>query len=92
MDDSPPVREIATKQYNTLKVKVGTVKKFIAAMASRWLLRKAAQRFAGSRLLGALRIRRNSVRYEISKPSIFNSLWIRGAPQIGLSTTMRKMS
>jgi hypothetical protein len=35
------------------------------------MLRKAAHRLAGSGLLGALRIQRNTVRSETSKPSIF---------------------
>jgi hypothetical protein len=68
------------KQYSTPKVSVGTVKKSIAAMASRWLFRKASHRFAGSGLFGALLIQRMTVRSEMSKPSIFNSPWMRGAP------------
>ena len=36
------------KQYSTPKVIVGTVKRSIAAMASRWFRRNANQRFAGS--------------------------------------------
>ncbi len=40
---------------------------------------------------GALRIQRSTVRSEISKPSIFSSPWMRGAPQVGFSVTMRKM-
>ncbi|MGA3081668.1 MAG: hypothetical protein ABSD44_09845, partial [Terracidiphilus sp.] len=41
-------------------VSVGTVKKSIAAMDSRWLLRNAAHRFAGSGLRGAFLIQRNT--------------------------------
>jgi hypothetical protein len=52
----------------------------IAAIASRWLLRNAAQRLADSGFLGAFRIQRRTVRSEISYPSIFSSPWIRGAP------------
>src|ERR1039457_1509510 len=80
------------KQYSTPKVNVGTVKKSIAAIASRWLHRNAAHRLAGSGLLGALRIQRRTVRSETSKPSIFNSPCIRGAPQVLFTATMRKMS
>src|SRR4051794_15871221 len=80
------------KQYSTPKVSVGTVKKSIAAMASQWLLRKAAHRLAGSGHLGALRIQRNTVRSERSKPSIFNSPWMRGAPHVEFSATIRKIS
>jgi hypothetical protein len=72
-------------------VSVGTVKESIAAIASRRLLRKAAHRFAGSGLRGALRIQRSTVLSEISKPGIFNLPWIRGAPQVEFSATMRKM-
>ena len=62
------------KQYNTPKVSVGTVKKSIAAsLASRWLLKNAVHRAAGSGFLGALRIQRKTVRSERSKPSIFSS-------------------
>jgi hypothetical protein len=68
------------------------MKKSIAAIASRWLFRNSAQRFAGSGFLGALRIQRRTVLSERSKPSIFNSPWMRGAPQVLFSATMRKMS
>src|SRR5260370_38212074 len=54
------------KQCRTPKVSVGTVKKSIAAIASRWLSKKAAQRFASSALLGAFRIQRDTVRSDIS--------------------------
>ena len=80
------------KQYSTPKVIVGTVKKSIAAIASRWLLKKAAHRLAGSGLRGALCIHRRTVLSEMSNPSIFISPWIRGAPQVGLSATIRKIS
>src|SRR5467141_3763803 len=43
------------KQYRTPKVSVGTVKKSIAAIASRWLLRNVSHRFIGSGFLGARR-------------------------------------
>jgi hypothetical protein len=56
------------------------------------IAQKAAQRFAGSGLLGALRIQRKTVRSETSKPSIVNSPWMGGAPQVGFSATMRKIS
>jgi hypothetical protein len=42
-----------TKKQSTPKVIVGTVKKPIAAMASRWLRRDTSQRLAGSGALGA---------------------------------------
>src|SRR5450631_9693 len=61
-------------------------------MASRWLLRMAAHRLAGSGRLGALRIQRNTVRSERSKPSIFSSPWMRGEPHVEFSATMRKIS
>jgi hypothetical protein len=40
------------KQQSTPNVIVGTVKKSIAAIASRWFRRKASQRLAGSGSLG----------------------------------------
>jgi hypothetical protein len=61
------------KQYRMPKVRVGTVKKSIAAIASLWLARNAAHRFAGSGPLEAFRIQRRTVRSEILKPSILNS-------------------
>jgi hypothetical protein len=73
-------------------VRVGTVKKSIAAIASLWLARNASQHFAGCGLLGALLIQRITVRSEMSKPSILSSPWTRGAPQVLFSATMRKMS
>ena len=71
---------------------VGTVKKSIAAIASRWLFRKAFHSFAGSGFLGAFLIQRSTVRSEMSKPSIFSSPWILGAPHVEFSATMRKIS
>jgi hypothetical protein len=54
------------KQYSTPNVKVGTVKKSIAAMASRWLCRKVSQRFAGSGFFGACCTQRETVRSDIA--------------------------
>src|SRR4029077_4896993 len=48
------------KQYGTPKVSVGTVKKSIAAMASRWFLRNVSQRFTESGSLGARWIHRDT--------------------------------
>ena len=53
--------------------RVGTVKKSIAAIASRWLFKNAVHRFAGSVCLGAFRIQRSTVLSEISEPSIISS-------------------
>ena len=61
-------------------------------MASRWLFRKIFHCFAGSGFLGAFRIHLKTVRSEMEKPSIFNSPWIRGAPHVGFSVTIRKIS
>jgi len=41
------------KQYRTPNVSVGTVKKSIATIASRWFLRNVSHRFTGSASLGA---------------------------------------
>ena len=68
------------KQSRMPNVSVGTVKKSIAAIATRWLLRNAALRFAGSGFLGAFLIQRMTFFSERSKPSIFNLPWMRGAP------------
>ena len=76
------------KQYSTEKVTVGTVKKSIAAMASRWLRRKVSQRLDGSGSLEARFIQREMVLSETSKPSMRSSPWIRGAPQLGFSATI----
>jgi hypothetical protein len=55
------------------KASVGTVKKSIAAMASRWFLRKVSQRLVGSGGLGARRTHRETVGSDRSKPSLSNS-------------------
>ena len=68
-----------------------TVKKAQAAMASRWLRRKASQRLAGSALRGIRFIQREIVLSEISKPSMRSSPWMRGAPQPGFSAIIWKM-
>jgi hypothetical protein len=52
---------------------VGTVNKSMAAIASRWFLRKVSQRLAGSGSLGARFIQREMVLSESSKPSIRSS-------------------
>jgi len=72
VQNPPPVMR-DHKEAVQQNVSVGTVKKSIAAIASRWLLRNAAHRFAGSGFRGAFRIQRNTVRSEMSKPRIFNS-------------------
>src|SRR5204863_7877017 len=82
---------ITKKEYRNWKVSVGTVKKSKAAITSRWLARKASQRFAGSP-----RRRRRcrylaTVRSQTSKPSFRSSPWIFGAPQSEFSATMRRM-
>src|SRR5215467_437674 len=73
---------------------VGTVKKSNAAIASRWLLRKASQRFA--LLLSRLRPRRlryrETVGSEMSNPRWSSSPWMRGAPQVGFSVFMRRIN
>src|SRR5580704_2835769 len=71
---------------------VGTVKKSMAAIASRWFRRKTSQRLAQSGSLGARFIQREMVLSQRSKPSMRSSPWIRGAPQVGFSTTMRKIN
>jgi hypothetical protein len=49
------------------------VKKSMAAIASRWLAKNVAHRFAGLGILGAFRIQFSTVLSEIPKPSIFSS-------------------
>src|SRR5437773_3021430 len=68
------------------------VKKSMAAIASRWFRRNASQRLARSGSLGARFIQREIVLSESSKPSMRSSPWIRGAPQVGFSATIRKRS
>ena len=60
-------------------------------MRSRCLWRKASQRLSGSEVLGARFIQRETVRSVTSNPSMRSSPWMRGAPQVGPSATMRKM-
>src|SRR6266853_6666470 len=80
------------KQEHTPNVIVGTVKKSMAAIASRWFRRKASQRLAQSGSLGARFIQREMVLSESSKPSMRSSPWIRGAPQVGFSTSIQPAS
>src|SRR5215472_1659194 len=47
-------------------------------------------RLPGSGSLGARLIQREIFRSEMSNPSISSSPWMRGAPQVGFSATMRK--
>ena len=80
------------KQYRTPKVSVGIVKKSIAEITSRWLRRNVSQRLPRSGLLGIRCSHRDTVGSEILKPSFSNSLWMRGAPQVGFSAAIRKIS
>jgi hypothetical protein len=64
----------------------------MAAIASRWFRRKASQRRTGSGLRVARFTQRETVRSEMSKPSLSSSPWMRGAPHVGFSATMRKIS
>ena len=57
VQDLPPVVLMTKKQYRMPNVNVGTAKKSIAAMASRWFRRNVSQRFATSGGLGALRLK-----------------------------------
>ena len=68
-----------------------TVKKSIAAIASRWLQRKASQRLARSGFRDIRSIQRETVLSEMSKPSIRSSPWMRGAPQVGFSAIIWQM-
>jgi hypothetical protein len=45
----------------------------MAAIASQWLAKSVAHRFAGSGILGAFRIQFSTVLSEILKPSTFSS-------------------
>src|SRR5713101_7340756 len=68
------------KQYRTPNESVATVKKSIAAMASRWFLRNVSHRFAESGSLGGRRIRgRYSGRRVVRMETILNS-WEIGFP------------
>ncbi len=44
------------------------------------------------RILGARLTHRDTVRSEMSKPSLSSSPWMRGAPHVGFSATIRKIS
>src|SRR4029077_19080650 len=61
------------KQYRTPNVSVGTVKKSIAAMASRRFLRNVSHRFTESGSLGDRRIHRETLLSESSNPSLSSS-------------------
>ena len=45
-----------------------------------------------SESLGARFIQRETLRSDTSKPSMSSSPWMRGAPQVGFSATMRKIT
>ena len=70
---------------------MGTTKKSIAAMPSRWFRRNVFQRSAEPRGAGCLGIHLEIVRSETTNPSLSSSPWIRGAPQ-PFSLTMRRIS
>jgi hypothetical protein len=53
---------------------------------------KVSQRLARSGSLGARFIQREMVLSERSKPSMRSSPWIRGAPQVGFSATIREIN
>jgi hypothetical protein len=80
------------KQYRTPNVRVGTVKKSMAAIASRWLRKNVSHLLPTSGPLGTRWSHRETVGSEIVKPSFSSSPWMRGAPHVGFSTAMRKIS
>ncbi len=61
-------------------------------MASRWLRRNTNQRLAESGFLLARLTQRETVRSEMSKPGLSSSPWMRGAPHVEFSVTIRKIS
>ena len=63
----------------------------MAAIASRWLRRNASQRRPGSGSWAARFTQREMVRSEMLNPSFSSSPWMRGAPQVGFSATIRKI-
>ena len=79
-----------TNTYNTLNCSVGTVKKSMEINWPTWLVRKVFHVSDGS--LRCLGIKRETVRSEISTPSLRSSPWIRGAPQSGLAAAMFPIS
>ena len=91
MQDTPAVVADDEEAVENSKCEGGTVKKSIAAITSRWLRRKASQLLPPSGSLGARRIQREIVLSETWKPSIKSSPWMRGAPQVEFSLTIRTM-
>src|ERR1035438_822296 len=60
-------------------------------VSPRSLRRKDSQRRAGSGSRFARFTQRETVRSEMSTPSLSSTPWMRGAPQVGFSATMRKI-
>jgi hypothetical protein len=92
-DASPIVAndEEAVERPNVI---VGTVKKSMAAIASRWFRRKASQRWP-VRISGRFFSSNGRwfSRKDQNRPcGVPHGSWIRGAPQVGFSTTIRKIN
>src|SRR5882762_2183100 len=79
-----------TKQHT--KSERGYREEIHCAMASRWFRRNVSQRLARSGFLGTRRSHRETVVSDTLKPSFKSSPWTRGAPQVGFSAAMRKIS
>src|SRR5262245_27620404 len=79
------------KQYSSLEVTVGTVKKSRATITSRWFWRKVSQRLPGSPRRRRRRRYLATVRSQTAKPSLSISPWILGAPQPTFSSAIRRM-
>ena len=79
-----------TNTNNTLNCSVGTVKKSMETNWPTWLVRKVFHVWDGS--LRCFGIKRETVRSEISTPSLRSSPWIRGAPQSRLAAAMLPIS
>ncbi len=75
---------------STRKLAVGTVKKSTDTMSLMWFARKACQACDGGP--GRRGMSRDTVRSEISMPSLRSSPWMRGAPQSGLALAIRSTS
>ena len=92
VQNAPPVVVDDEKAIEHPESDRWAVKESIAAIPSQWSRRKASRRLAGSGFLGARFIQREIVLSESSKPSMRSSPWMRGAPQVGFSATIRKIN
>lgn len=92
MQNAAPVVKDDEEAVEHLKGEGGHSKEICGGDGLPMILEKHCPALSRFRAFGRFALRPKTVLSEISAPSILSSPWILGAPHVGFSATMRKMS